>query len=240
MPYKRRAVKKYRKRAIKRRPRGNPNALRALARTNYARISETRIPNFSDANPDGDRIIANKSYNYQFSLAGQIGRVADLAALYQEFRMTKVEFRFKSYADTVSVGATTPGVQLYMVINRDGDEGKSWVGMLREGINPVSLNKDGNKTMTWRPTVVYKSETSPSIIKTSPWMNTQDAQFTGTPATLNTTPHYGLNLLAELSYPDGTKATNLSIGRVEVELHFEFRRPFYTDSSAIASVVHKL
>ena len=224
--------KVYKKRALKRRPRRVPlngNGLSALAKVNYARLSETRTL------PD-NRVFSNTYYNIQFSLAGQLGRVAEIARLYQEFRISKVQFRLKSGYDTLQpnpaagVGYLAP--QIYMMLNRDGDAFTSITSYQRCGINPISMANDGNKRMTWRPSVVYRSETSPSIIKVSPWLNTNDSRNTGVAFVANTTPHYGINFYVDWQETTGDRI-QATVGTYEIELFFEFRRPYYPEVQTV-------
>jgi len=202
------------------------NNLGALARVNYARLSETRSAG------NDSRIFSCTAYNFEVSLAGQPGRVAEIARLYQEFRISRVRFTLKTAYDTLAAtpaaGVIPMAPQIYMLVNRDGDAYPSLTAMQRSGINPVSMAKDGNKTMSWRPTVVYRSETSPSIIKTSPWLNTSDSRNTGGAFVPNTTPHYGLNLYIDWQTSDANRI-QVTAGTYELEVFFEFRRPFYPE-----------
>ncbi|AXH75268.1 MAG: putative cap protein [Cressdnaviricota sp.] len=239
MPYKPRAKKATKpKRAYRKRAgAGGPNNLTALARTNYARCSETR----QASDPIG--LLTNTVYAYQVSMAGASDnssrRVLGIAKEYQEFRITKIQARLKPYFDSfvaTAAGSYSASPQLYMYVVRDGDVPNGLVHLRLMGINPQPFSKDGNKTLTWKPTVVYASETgSPNIIKTSPWMNTSKTNTAGSASTWagNDTPHYGL-----IVYCDHPSTSNsggndpIPIGQLELEVFYEFRRPFITPAGA--------
>jgi len=221
---KRKAAPRRRKLAISR----GPNNLAALARTNYARCSEIKALN--PGGGLGSVLTTNTVYSVTSALAmtGAF-RAKEIAQYYQEFRITKVIFRFKPLFDTYQAGVALAGgaaPQLYMYVNRDGDVSGDSTTMTRMGINPISLAKDGNKTITWKPSVVYPSDTGlASIIKTSPWLNCNNQNTTGG-FVPNATLHYGLVFNAVAL--DGTGSAPVSpVGTAEIETFFEFRRPQY-------------
>jgi len=230
--------KNYKKKAPRRRkpaiPRG-PNNLRELARTNYARCSEIEALTYTPVGGAATQILkTNTIYSVVSSLAkaGTV-RAQQIAKQFQEFRITKVIFRFKPLFDTFVAGASYGGgatPQLYMYVNRDGDVSGDSTAMIRMGINPVSLAKDGNKTMSWKPSVVYPSETGQaSIIKVSPWLNTQNENNTsGSGFDVNATQHYGLVFNARLLDATGSAPADVSVGTAEIETFYEFRRPYHT------------
>jgi len=228
---KRKAAPRRRKLAISR----APNNLAALARTNYARCSEIEALTYTPTGGAATQILkTNTTYAVTSSLAktGTV-RAQLIARNFQEFRITKVVFRFKPLFDTFVAGAAYGGgaaPQLYMYVNRDGDVSGDSTAMIRMGINPISLAKDGNKTMVWKPSVVYPSETGQaSIIKTSPWLNTQNENNTsGSGFDVNATLHYGLVFNARLLSADGSAPADVSVGTAEIETFYEFRRPYHT------------
>ena len=240
MPIKRKAPRRRRK-VARRVPRGiggGANNLTALARTNYARCSEIKALN--PGGGLGSVLTSNTVYSLTTALdmAGAF-RAKEIARYYQEFRITKVVFRFKPLYDTYAAGVALAGgaaPQLYMYVNRDGDVSGDSTTMTRMGINPISLAKDGNKTITWKPSVVYPSDTGlASIIKTSPWLNCNNQNTVGAYVP-NATLHYGLVFNAVAL--DGTGSAPISpVGTAEIETFFEFRRPQYQTVSGDTVVV---
>lgn len=246
MPYRKKAPARRRRKVVRRRKVGRrgANNLGALARSNYARCSE--IAALNPGGSLGQVLQTNTTYSISSSL-DKVGtdRAQQIAKNYQEFRITKVVFRFKSLFDTYVAGAAYGGgaaPQLYMYVNRDGDASGDSTAMIRMGINPISLAKDGNKTISWKPSVVYPSNTGlASIIKTSPWLNTQNQNNTsGAGFTPNATPHYGLVFTARLLDATGSAPTDVAVGTAEIETFFEFRRPYYTSAAGVdtPAVVH--
>jgi len=235
MPYRRRyrpRRKPARKHRARRARRGGANNLAALARVNYARCSETTI---LSASPNGAVLNANTIYNTYTSLAAPgTARAALIARNYQEFRITKMVFRYKPLYDTyipgVSGNVMQSAPQLYMYVNRDGDVSGDSTAMARMGINPISLAKDGNRQISWKPSVILQSETgNANIIKVSPWLNCNEANnITGAGFTPNAVKHYGLVWRADYLAPDGTRPTGIACFTAEVETFFEFRRPQHT------------
>ena len=233
--------RQYKKKGAPRRkarvPRG-VNNLSELSRSNYARCSE--ITTLNPGGTLGQVLTANTTYAIQSSLdAAGTARAQLIARNFQEFRITKIQFRFKPLYDTFTAGAGYAGgtaPQLYMYVNRDGDVSGDSTAMIRMGINPISLAKDGNKTMTWRPSVVYRGETDQAtIIKVSPWLNTQNAINTsGGGFTPNATAHYGLVFLARAIDATGSAPVGLAVGTAEIETFFEFRRPYHTTATGDA------
>jgi len=239
MPPKKKSAPRRRKAAIPR----VPNNIRELERTNYARVSETAVLQ----GPGGSQILnTNTIYSVVSALNKATTARAQLVAReFQEFRITKVVFRFKPLFDTFLAGASTSGTaapQLYMYVNRDGDVSGDSTAMIRMGINPISLAKDGNKTMTWKPSVVYPSDTGlASIIKTSPWLNCQNQNNgTGGGFTPNATEHYGLVFNARLLDATGAAPTDVAVGTAEIETFYEFRRPAWTTATGDLAPIVKL
>jgi len=244
MPYRRRNYRKRkpaRKHRARRHRRGGANNLAALARANYARCSETTI---LTAEPLGQVLTTNTVYNTYTSLAAPgTARAALIARNYQEFRITRMVFRFKPLFDTYVPGTGGNNLQaapqLYMYVNRDGDVSGDSTAMIRMGINPIDLSKDGNRQISWKPSVLLLSESNnANIIKTSPWLNcNENNNTTGAGFTPNTVKHYGLVWRADYLSPDGTKPIGLPCFTAEVETFFEFRRPQHTTQSGPGELV---
>jgi len=170
-------------------------------------------------------------------LSSASSRVQDIARNYQEFRITRMTVRVKPLYDTYIEGTSGSlgAPQLYFYANRDGDTPNGVVGMRQQGINPVSLAKDGNKTLSLKPSVVLAGQAGANIIRTSPWLNTNvDNEINGVYSG-NSTPHYGCVIYIDTL---GT-ADPANIATLEVELSFEFRRPQYapTDATGTTPVV---
>jgi len=241
LPLRRKVARKPRRKVVRRR--AGANNLSALARSNYARISETAVLQV----PGGSQILnTNTIYSVVSSLDKATTQRAQLVAReFQEFRITKVVFRFKPLFDTFLAGASASGTaapQLYMYVNRDGDVSGDSTAMIRMGINPTSLAKDGNKTMSWKPSVIYPSETGQaSIIKTSPWLNCQNSKnTTGSGFVPNATEHYGLVFNARLIDATGAAPVDVAVGTAEIETFYEFRRPAWTTATGDQTPIVRL
>lgn len=142
----------------------------------------------------------------------------DIASSYQEFKIDYVEFRFKPTYDSfvAASGGITAG-QLYYQILKDGSTMPSLEAFFQDGINATSLAKDGNITWRYKPSVVYQGiGGGPSILKSSPWINT--TQTVGGGTVPNGTLHYGTSLLVDA-------ATAYRAGQLDIEVHYKFRKP---------------
>lgn len=181
---------------------------------------------------------ASTPYDSQIELT-LFPRAVSVAQSYQQYRITKVEYRFKPLWDTYTAadisGTTLP--YLYSVMNRNGSSpayfDQNW--LVAQGAKGRRLDDKVLKVI-YKPNIVLAgvANTSGAVvdntgqIKISPWLPTQaDTQAQGgsnPPAPLtggtNQTIHYGHSFYVEM---EGTK---IKVSQYEVVAHFEFKQPY--------------
>ena len=165
-------------------------------------------------------------------------RMVQIARAYQYFRLTKIEYKIKPFADTFfntpGSGNTGSVPYLYYVINKSDTLNvaiNGFDGLRDAGAKPIRLD-DKSRTIVWRPTVAQGVPLSESNIttnfasyRTSPWLSTNaNAGLPGgiTTWTPSTVPHMGLlyGVKQDFINPDAV----LSYG-VENTAHFQFKKP---------------
>jgi len=187
------------------------NSVSNLIKDNHATCSATQIYD----------IATQTVGSFAHSLV-QYDRAVALSTVYQEFRIDYVEFRFRPRSDTYQEGGFT-APQLYYQILKDGSENASYTEFLQNGINPRPLSKDGLITWKYKPAVVLAGTgAGNTILRTSPWMNTDNQTGAGTVP--NGTEHFGTCM-----YIDSTPQGSYICGTVEIEAHFSFRKPRFED-----------
>lgn len=184
-------------------------------------------------------INASSPYDAQVNLT-QFPRAVSVAQSYQQYRITKVEYRYKPLWDTYTAadisGTTLP--YLYSIMNRNGSSpgyfDQNW--LVAQGAKGRRLD-DKVLKVVYKPNIllagvaynVSGAETEPTAqIKISPWLPTQalPQQSGGTAAPgqitggTNDTLHYGHSFFIEM---EGTK---IKVSQFEVVAHFEFKQPY--------------
>lgn len=208
--YKKRAPRKMRK------GRKSPNSTANLVKDNYAVLSEIVEVPF----PEPFYGKTNEMYNITHSLASY-SRAVEVARNYQEFQISYIEVRVKPRFDTWTnqVGGNNAAPQFYYQVIKDGDTPATALELKHNGINPVTFATDRNIVWRYKPAVVIAgSAGNPTILRNSPWLNTNNNVGTG--YVPNATLHYGSAFIADTL--DGVQE---SMFRVEVETHFKFRKP---------------
>lgn len=243
MPYypRKSAPKKGKKMMLVRKRRGQ-----MVGGANIAKLTETI--QLTDIN-------ASTPYDAQINLT-QFPRAVSVANSYQQYRITKVEYRYKPLWDTYTAadisGTTLP--YLYSVMNRNGSTpayfDQNW--LVAQGAKGRRLDDKVLKVI-YKPNIVLGSVSNANAmgsggvldnagqIKISPWLPTQaDTQASGgvqPPAPLtggtNTTLHYGHSFYVEM---EGTK---IKVSQFEVVAHFEFKQP-YAPPPANPNMVEKV
>lgn len=171
-------------------------------------------------------------YSFETASLSVFDRMVTIASAYQYFRITRLEMKFKPYADTYTPNngiATVP--YFYWLINKGSSINVNSFGGLRDaGAKPIRFDE---KTITvgWKPSVhLLTADVSGSTIyptyglqRVSPWMSTN--QFGGQGGTTwkpNETEHHGLLYGVEVA--SGSAAENQNYG-VEVTAYFQFKKP---------------
>lgn len=174
----------------------------------------------------------------QFSLAITAGQVYDftldlndlpvctqVAALYQYYRITSVELRFKPNTDTyISNGAGGSSTGFIPNLNFQYDKSGDLQGTLNaanfEQLGTKSYRLD-DKTLIrrWKPSVVTMTgATTSSQFKVSPWMPTHDTLGSGA---INNELHYGA-----VFYISKSNANDTQVYDVDVVVNVQFRKPY--------------
>lgn len=185
--------------------------------------------------------LANDPVNAVFRLddinLSQFDRLSHIARGYQYFRIKRVDYKIKPYADTFFANATgNTGSVPYLY----------WLIMKSDTLNSVTNGFDGLRdagakarrvddkviNISWRPSVaqgVALSEpnitTNFATYRTSPWLSTnKNVMLPGGSTTWapSEVPHQGLLYGVEQNF---TNPTEVLIYGVEVTVHCEFKKP---------------
>jgi len=164
-------------------------------------------------------ITAGTVYDFTFTLQDLV-RTNALAAIYQYYRITSVELRFKPLFDTFVAqpsGTATALPYLYFQYDKSGAlTNLDANGFERIGTKAVRLD-DKTIVRKWKPSVVTDSAIGDGItqFKTSPWMPT----YIGANKN-DQVPHYGA-----LWYISKTSATDGVVYDVDVVVNVQYRKP---------------
>lgn len=186
--------------------------------------------------------LANDPVNAVFRLddvnLSQFDRLSHIARGYQYFRIKKIEYKIKPYADTflstLQVGNTGSVPYLYWLIMKsdtlnsitNGFDGLRDAGAKARRVDDKTIN------LSWRPTVatgVALSEpnitTSFATYRTSPWLSTnKNVMLPGGITTWapSEVPHLGLLYGVEQNF---TNPTEVLVYGVEITVHMDFKKP---------------
>lgn len=169
---------------------------------------------------------------YNFSLATST-RAIKVAEAYQEYRITKLVFKFKPQQDTFSGAASGSIPYLHALIDR--------VGSLRNApnLNFRSLRETGcmirrfddkNVTIAYKPAVLVASTSDNytptanafSSYKISPWLNTNSQTLASGAWAPNNVDHGGLVYGVE----QDLSAAGVTIPfDVDIDVYYQFRKP---------------
>lgn len=173
--------------------------------------------------------------NYQVDLS-KFPRASAIAQQYQEFKIDYLEVRIKPYFDTYNsvpgmtppTGSLTRAPQLYKYVVKTGETAPADANWFRaNGVNAITLAKDKNITMRYKPAIRVGDTTTSTgagtgfnTIKVSPWLSTNDTTAVG--FVPNTTVHYGHCVFIDSQQ---ASTTNTEVCQMEIEAHFVFRKP---------------
>lgn len=172
-------------------------------------------------------------------------RMSIIASAYQFFRITKIEMRWKPYADTYAPNNGIASIPyLYWLIDKGNNVEVNSFNALRDaGAKPIRFD-ERTVGMSYKPSVhLLTADVSGSTIfptyglnKVSPWLSTN--QFAGQGGTTwkpNETEHYGV--LYGVQIDSGSGVNNQLFG-TEITVHFQFKKPlnYPGDSSKVAAV----
>lgn len=157
--------------------------------------------------------------NAQFTVAPK------LAALYQYYRITSVQWRLKPNFDTyIGQGSSGTGQMpyLYFLYDKAGSLGTLTAPQFEQcGAKPIRVD-DKTITRKWRPSVrIGDPNAAVPMFKTSPWMPT--FQMDG--LTMNAPDHMGAVWFVEKSNTNDAQTYD-----IDVTVTFQFRKPLVTPS----------
>lgn len=183
---------------------------------NFASATET----FSVA------VTAGVVNDFTLSMADLI-RTRGLMAIYQYYRISTVEMRFKPQSDTFAAGGTAQLPYLYFQYDKSGS---------LQGLNAQNFEEIGTKAIRfddktisrkWKPSVVTNTGTGGlTQFKVSPWLPTQDPG-----GGINVVDHYGA--IFYISKQNGSDAT---VYDVDVVVNVQYRKPLITPSQGVTNV----
>lgn len=180
-------------------------------------------------------VVSNTPYTLQNIALTNSSRAKTIAQGYQFYRITKVEVKWKPYADTFASGGLTVPNLYYMVDKANTFPSNTTVDTLKQaGAKPVRLD-DKIITRSFKPAVHLASDDgaigpastveTAGMMKVSPWITTNaNAGGTGMVWTPNSVDHRGLIFLIEQQ----TGAVNAGVASVEVIVHYQFKKPLWT------------
>lgn len=181
----------------------------------------------------------NTVYTLDQIRLAQFDRMVQIARNYQYFRITKVDMKFKPFADTFApgtggavVGQSVP--YLYTLINKGNVLNTSSFNALRDaGAKPRRFD-DRTLSVSWKPAVLLGAQDYSSVItpisntvfatkKLSPWLATNiNAGLRSATWVASTVDHNGIlyGVQQDLAGPTG----QLTYGS-EITVYFEFKAP---------------
>jgi len=211
------------KRPAARRPRrarkGAPVALPKRTTGNFASATET----FSVA------VTAGIVNDFTLDMTDLV-RTQALMSVYQYYRITSVEMRFKPQVDTFPTGQANTLPYLYFQYDKSG----SLTGLNAQGFEELGTKaiRFDDKTLVrkWKPSVVTSGPTAGAAVattqfKVSPWLPTQISGVLN-----NKVTHYGsIFYISKAAPSDGT------IYDVDVIVNVQYRKPQITASTGEAN-----
>jgi len=182
---------------------------------NFASATET----FSVAVTAG--VVNDFTFNMQ-----DLVRTKALMSVYQYYRITSVEMRFKPQIDTFISGGPSLLPYLYFQYDKSG----ALSGLNAQGFEDIGTKaiRFDDKTLTrkWKPSVLTEGTAGVTQFKVAPWLPTVVA---GTEN--NLVDHYGaIFYISKMSPSDGT------IYDVDVVVNVQYRKPLITPSQGATTV----
>jgi len=211
MPY---VKRNYKPRKVYRK-KNNRKLRKAQSQTQIASIQETIT--FADLN-------VNTPYDTVVDLS-MFTRATDLADNFQEYRITKLDYKYTPLSDTyIDASGNTTLPTLYhkrMLYPSPATFGLPF--MVALGAKPIRLD-DKIIKYKYTPNVLLTGGASPTSLNKpdyKPWISTH--LTSGSNVSMDTTPHQGHSLFI---FQKTTVSSNAPICSYEVTAHFEFRKPW--------------
>lgn len=159
-------------------------------------------------------------------------RAPNIAQYFGLYRIAKVIYTFRPFADTFTSGVPATGnnattvPSLYLAMNRYGDIPPAFDGnyMRAMGAKPRRLD-DKNIVFSYTPNIIQSQQntagTTASSIKMAPWLSTDDLVADGN-FTLSTALHYGHSLFVEAQAAGTAQGP---VCQMDVKVIYEFKEP---------------
>jgi len=173
-------------------------------------------------------VTAGQVYDFQTTLQDMV-RTNGLADVYQYYRITSVELRFKPLFDTFVAqpsGTATALPYLYFQYDKSGALNNLDAPAFEE-IGTKAIRMD-DKTIIrkWKPSILLDGEGNVGVasFKVSPWLPTH---IVGTNAKNDQVEHYGA-----IWYISKTSASDAVVYDVDVLINVQYRKPLVVVSSS--------
>lgn len=167
-------------------------------------------------------ITAGTSYDFTFNL-NDLPVCSQLAGLYQYYRITNVELRFKPAYDTFQAQQQDMIPYLYFQYDKSGDLGGLTAPQFEElGTKAIRFD-DKTIVRKWKPSVSTITDLGTTQFKVSPWMPTHDPVA---PNTLNIVNHLGAVFYVSKMSPGDVLGYD-----VDVIVNVQFRKPLVVPGS---------
>jgi len=170
-------------------------------------------------------VTAGQVYDFTFKMSDLI-RTQALMNVYQYYRITSVEMRFKPYSDTFApaAGASIP------YLNFQYDKSGALAGLTGAGFEEIGTKpaRFDDKTLIrkWKPSVLISDtgiQTGIVQFKVSPWLPT----YVGTALNNDIIHHGAAFYISKMNPSDGT------VYDVDVVVNVQYRKPLITPSSSV-------
>lgn len=223
---------------------GKPRRRMGARRPAYRRRRQTSVE-FASAKqtlqlPDDK---SGTVYRFDNIALSAFDRMSQIAKAYQYYRITKVEVKFKPFADTYAPNNGVSSVPyLYWLIDKGVNLQLNSFNALRDaGARPIRFD-DKTITVRWKPSVhLMTADVSGATIyptyglqKTSPWLSTNQnggqASTTWLPSEVE---HYGM--LYGVQVDSGL--VNEQFFGTEITVHFQFKKPLNSPGGESKSIV---
>jgi hypothetical protein len=223
-------AKKY---ASKRRARGGRRYVRRAGVRKGARVALPKRINTGDFASATEQyslaITAGSVYDFTFNLQDLI-RTNNLANVYQYYRISGVELRFKPLYDTfvAQPNSTATSIPyLYFQYDKSGAlQALNAAGFEEIGTKAIRLD-DKTIIRKWKPSVLLDGELNTGVasFKVAPWLPTH---IPATGFKNDQVLHYGA-----LWYISKTSATDAAVYDVDVRVNVQYRKPLAVMSNTV-------
>lgn len=147
-----------------------------------------------------------------------------LMSVYQYYRITSVELRFKPFFDTFANGLSSGQTLPYLFFQYD--KSGSLTGLNAQGFEDIGTKAirmdDKTLTRTWKPSVLTASGGTVTQFKVAPWLPTQVAN----------TPNDDVDHYGAIFYISKTSPSDATVYDVDVVVNVQYRKPLVVISQS--------